>query len=225
MDLGFPDILYETSRELVIYKSPGMASELSSQGSNSLKSKLQQFFPEADIQLPHRLDRITRGLMLVAKDRESVAWHSSRIEQREWDKYYIAKIDELSSKSDSQLSSLSGVQKAYLKRDKMKAKVVRSGGKPSFIEILSWKPHMDGHNYILIKNITGRFHQIRAIMANLGCPLTADPLYHPHPDRGSFFLESCALGFVPFGCHGQEWVLESRAPGNLFNEELQLLKN
>ncbi|MFM8785350.1 MAG: pseudouridine synthase, partial [Phycisphaerales bacterium] len=45
-----------------------------------------------DAQLPHRLDRPTRGFVVVARDRAAVAEHNASIRAGAWTKRYLARV-------------------------------------------------------------------------------------------------------------------------------------
>jgi 23S rRNA-/tRNA-specific pseudouridylate synthase len=61
----------------------------------------------------------------------------------------------------------------------MRSEVVRSGGDPSFLEVLAVEaaPGRPGELHAAIRLETGRFHQIRVMLAALGAPLTSDRTY------------------------------------------------
>ena len=205
---GMP-VLHETAHELVVIKSAGMATELTSDPRGaSLISRVREALPaEVDARLPHRLDRVTRGLVVVALSDKAIAFHDAQIRAGNWEKIYLARV--MLPESDT-LDELIGVHKMHLRRDRGRAEVVRSGGKRALTEILAWAPvpaqatDRSDEAHVLIRLLTGRFHQIRATMAALGAPLVDDWLYgssagtRRRPADERFYLEHTALRFTPF---------------------------
>lgn len=156
---------------IVVVKPAGVSSEGAPDAAlASLAARMR--WPEA--KLPHRLDRITRGFLLIARDAEAVARHNDAIRNRRWLKVYLARL-----RPDGNPSSLVGPHKAFLRRVGRTAAVVRSGGDPSFLAILAIAPapRRPGEWHAAIRLDTGRFHQIRAMCAHLGAPLAGDRDY------------------------------------------------
>jgi len=203
--LGLP-VLHETPHELVVVKPAGMAVELTSDphGASLLAHLRRACSPPLDPRLPHRLDRIARGLVLVALTPAAIAFHGEQIRARRWDKTYLARVHVPSERS---LASLLGAHQAYLKRVRDHAQIVRSGGKPAFLEILAAHPapQRPGQAHVLVKLLTGRYHQVRAMLAGLGAPLVDDPLYGIDPPRRwrerDFYLEHVVLRYTDLERH------------------------
>jgi 23S rRNA-/tRNA-specific pseudouridylate synthase len=206
-----PKILRETRHEVVVIKPAGVASQLTSDPRGvSLISWLQRAYPPPiEPKLPHRLDRVTRGVMLVALTPEAIAFHNAQIRSKKWEKYYLARVHE---PRDTKIEALLGQHKAYLKRVRGRARVVRSGGKPSFLEILAAHPAPGrrGQTHLFVKLLTGRFHQVRVMLAALGVPLVGDWLYgqdrsqqqsrerQGHRSGTDFYLEHVLLKYVDY---------------------------
>lgn len=172
--------------EAVLFKPAGLSSERS--GGRELDSLLsrataQLGWPEA--RLPHRLDRPTRGIVVIARDAPAAARHGAEIKADKWTKWYFARIPAVGAGAIARASELVGPHRAYLRRDGERARVVRSGGDPSRLTVLAIAPATDDARdcHALVRLDTGRFHQIRVMLADLGFPLVGDQLYGGRADR------------------------------------------
>ncbi|MCK5586112.1 hypothetical protein KAJ02_08575, partial [Candidatus Bipolaricaulota bacterium] len=200
MKLNLP-ILMETAHEMAVIKPSGMATELSRDPKGTSLLSRVKAAASADCQpkLPHRLDRVSRGIVVVALTKEAIIHHNQQIQDRAWDKIYLARC---LAPIEGDTGDLIGQHKLHLRPQAGRARIVRSGGKQALTEILAIMPtlDMDGEIHVLIRLLTGRFHQIRATMAHLGVPLVDDWLYGTSPgrDKERFYLEHTALRFTPF---------------------------
>ncbi|MFC2083184.1 pseudouridine synthase [Candidatus Bipolaricaulota bacterium] len=194
-------VLLETAHEMAVIKPTGMATELSRDPRGlSLLSRVKAALPSGgQPKLPHRLDRVSCGIVVVALTKEAIAYHNQQIQDRDWDKIYLARC---LAPADCELEDLVGEHKLHLRPQSGRARVVRSGGKAALTEVLdvASSPEVDGEIHVLIRLLTGRFHQIRSTMAHLGTPLVDDWLYGTSPgrDRERFYLEHIALRFAPY---------------------------
>lgn len=191
------EILAESEQDLAVIKPAGMASELTRDPRN--ESLLARFrlaaAPGVAPKLVHRLDRVTRGIMIVALSREAAAFHGEQIREGRWKKYYLARIPTPAPGSQA-AERLIGKHKAYIAEEPDRARLVRSGGKPSFLEVLAVgaAPGRRGESHVLIQLLTGRLHQIRVMLAGLGLPLVGDALYGGGMSEGApMYLEHCVL--------------------------------
>jgi 23S rRNA pseudouridine1911/1915/1917 synthase len=192
-------VLKESQNELVVFKPPGLASELrDDHGAVSVTSLVARRLPGTAPKLPHRLDRVTRGLLLVCLTKEAIAFHNAQIKARRWEKYYLARV---AAPASSPPSAFIGEHRAFLTEENGRARLVRAGGKPSRLAILGAAPVPGRPDrwHLLVRLLTGRFHQIRVMCAALGLPLAGDPLYDPaHGDPAEFYLEHIILKYEDF---------------------------
>lgn len=199
--LGLP-IPLETAHELVVIKPAGMATELTSDPKGvSLLSRVRAAVPsDVTPKLPHRLDRVARGIVVVAISKDAIRFHNEQLRAGAWEKIYLVR---LSVSLSGAPEDLLGVHKVHLRTRGGRADVVRSGGKRAVTEVLATAtaPDRDDEAHALLRLHTGRYHQIRATMAHLGVPLVDDWLYGSVPRRegGRFYLEHIALRFTPYG--------------------------
>src|SRR5437868_3694978 len=70
-------LLAENPHDRLVWKPAGMTSE-----------QAADRFPGA--KLPHRLDRVTRGILMLCFGPEAIAFHNAQIQARRWEKYYLA---------------------------------------------------------------------------------------------------------------------------------------
>lgn len=188
--------LLVSGHEIVVAKPPGLASELPRDpNADSLISRLRAEGFD-DLRLVHRLDSPACGVMVVARTEEAAAHYSAEIAARRWQKFYIAEV----ALAPARAQKLTGPHKAFLSTEGRKAVVVRSGGKPSFLTIVhvSGAPDHAGRSHVLVQLHTGRFHQIRVMLSELGAPLVGDALYGG-PPGSALYLEHVLLAAHPFG--------------------------
>ena len=187
-----------SEHDIVVIKPAGMATELTTDPKwVSLISKIRQAATDhVRPRLVHRLDRVTRGIIVVSLTKDAAAFYGEQIREGMWDKYYLARIPSPEPNKNPLHTYLVGKHKAYLKEKDGHAVIVRSGGKASFMEILAIDraPNTPGQSHVLIKLLTGRLHQIRIMLAGLGLPLIGDDLYRGIP--GEMYLEHAALRYV-----------------------------
>ncbi len=146
-----------------------------------------------DAVLPHRIDAITEGLLVLALSKEAAGWHGKDIAARLWRKLYVAALPRIDDPE-----RLLGVQKSYLVRKGRRAERVRAGGKPAFMDVLAVErsTHDSDTMHALIDLKTGRYHQIRVMMEGLGCPLIGDRFYGGRD--GELLLKHVLVGLRPY---------------------------
>lgn len=192
------DIVLRTERDAVVLKPAGLSSEAPSRGGAGPETLLVQaraMLGWPDAQLPHRLDRPTRGFVVVARDRDAVAALNESMRAGTWTKRYLARIAPGGSSGARAAATLIGQHRSYLRREGAVARVVRSGGDPSSLTVdaVAAAPGRPGEWHALVTLGTGRFHQIRAMLSSLGWPLVGDRDYGGRP--GPMYLDHAWLRF------------------------------
>lgn len=120
----------------------------------------------------HRLDRPVRGLVLFAKKREVLKNLSEQFAERRVKKFYRA----LTTNAPKQLQ---GRMEHWHRKEKKKAVLYDYEIEYSEKAILDYTvtPLPDKNFLWEIELHTGKYHQIRAQLANAGCPIIGDELY------------------------------------------------
>lgn len=147
--------------------------------------------------LVNRIDRNTGGIVITAKNAESLRILNQKMKDRELHKYYLCIVHGvLEQKSDT----LSG----YLVKDESKNKVTVSKRKSEESKEILTKYNVidtDGNlSLVEVELLTGRTHQIRAHFASIGHPLLGDGKYGTNAQNKKYgykkqFLYSYKLVF------------------------------
>lgn len=126
----------------------------------------------------HRLDKLTSGLWLLAKNPAAAAELSSQFAERSVEKFYLALSDRKPRKKQG------SVEGALLKARGGSYRLARQGQPWSHTQFFSYSVG-SGRRLYLIKPLTGRTHQIRVVMKSLGAPIIGDSRYYGRNDGRS----------------------------------------
>jgi 23S rRNA pseudouridine1911/1915/1917 synthase len=171
-------IIKETPRWIAIDKPPGIQVERNPFGA-SVESLVYAHI-EREKRIPyvgivHRLDRVTTGVVLVAKKKSVLRQLNSQFREKDIRKIYLAAIDK-------PLPRKQGTLNHWLEKSlKEKKALLREGpggkARECIINFRIIGENNDGQQLVQLEPITGRYHQIRAQLAAIGCPVVGDELY------------------------------------------------
>lgn len=159
---------------LVLNKPAGLLSVpgRGADKADSLATRVQQQFPDARI--VHRLDRDTSGLLVLARGAEMHRRLSMAFAAREVGKYYVARVAGKPEPAAGEINLPIIVDWP----NRPKQHVNYATGKPSLTRY-SLLSHDAANNTSLLElePITGRTHQLRVHLSEIGHPILGDTLY------------------------------------------------
>lgn len=197
------DILYEDENLLILNKKVGLLCHPDGQEYvDTLIAGVKRYLYEKDEWSPekstfspalaNRIDRNTGGIVIAAKNGDSLRELGRLIKNRQVDKYYLAIVHGKPSRGEAILED-------WLIKDTKKnmVKVLRNECEGAKQIITKYRVLDTKNDYSLIEILllTGRTHQIRAHMAYIGCPLVGDGKYGVDRGRHRQMLYSHKLKF------------------------------
>ena len=177
-----PQLVQDFTGFSVWVKPSGMLSQGSKWGDHWTLSQWIQHhhFSERECFITHRLDRFTEGLMIVAHQSAINKQFHRLFEQRQIKKTYRAIVSGLMTPDESINIDTPIEQQSAVTRILVISQ--NSATRQSLVEI---NPE------------TGRKHQIRIHLAELGHPIVNDRQYGLAPFSGDMQLQACGLEFTP----------------------------
>ncbi|MDO5103859.1 MAG: RluA family pseudouridine synthase [Lautropia sp.] len=177
-------IVFEDEHLLVVEKSAGLAVHGGSGISAGLIERLRASRPEgAFLELAHRLDRDTSGLLIIAKRRAALVALHRMFAEGEVHKQYLALVKGHWGRREPRLLQFPLLR--YLTPEGERRVKVVAEGQPSATRVsrqglidTGGVPGMPPHCSLLrCELLTGRTHQIRVHLAHAGHPILGDEKY------------------------------------------------
>lgn len=163
-------IIYENDDLIALNKPSGLLSIPDREGKEiSLKALLQQKYPQ--IFTVHRLDKDTSGLIIFAKTEESHKHLSLQFEERRTEKIYMGLV--IGSPFEKKGTIRKPIAENMVTRGTM---IIHQRGKEAITDY-EVAEDFGIYSWIRFQIHTGRTHQIRVHMKDLGYPLVCDVLY------------------------------------------------
>jgi 23S rRNA pseudouridine1911/1915/1917 synthase len=182
-------ILYQDESVLVIDKPAGLPMHTTAKfWRNTLTAVLRERYPDEQMEMAHRIDRETSGVLLIARGRDVASFLTRAFARRAVDKTYLAlvkghppdqgRIDRPLKLLDTRSHVMMGVA---------------DDGLPAVTTYEVLRRFAD-HALCAAHPETGRQHQIRVHFQSIGHPIVGDKLYGASEE---LFMRSCDQGVTP----------------------------
>ncbi len=181
-----PEVIYEDDNLLIINKPAGQKTHPNSNETNTALNDCATYLGFSPF-IVHRLDMLTSGLLLVAKNPAVVPILNRELTSKLFHREYLAVIN-----VNEQIASRGTIDLAigHDPLDQRKRKIISNGLKSiTHYQILKY---LDNNTALVKLELeTGRTHQIRVHLAAIDCPIVGDPLYN-HDFKNEQFLHLTA---------------------------------
>lgn len=178
-------ILFEDENILVVDKPAGISVYSKSPEEENLIGELIKEKPYLkDVSVPprygvvHRLDKDTSGVLLIAKNNQSLEWLQNQFKENLASKKYIALLAGQVKENEGKIETLIGRSKKDFRKQKVyfKGEPEAKGKREAITEYKTLKRFRD-YTLIEVYPKTGRMHQIRVHCAFMHHPVIGDKKY------------------------------------------------
>ena len=214
----FP-VVHEDAALLVIDKPAGVAVHGGSGVCYGVIESLRAARPQAKfLELVHRLDRDTSGLLMIAKKRSALVELHRMLREGEVDKRYRAVVK---GSWPADVRQVSERLHKYVTASGERRVSVQAGGMAAVTKVKRLKAN-ERFSFLELGLLTGRTHQIRVHLSHAGHPIIGDEKYGDFALNGllakagvkRLFLHAGALTLAhPLG--GEGLALEARLPEDI----------
>lgn len=173
------EVIYEDNHLIAINKRSGDISQGDKTGDLPLSDYIKTYLKKKYNKLGnvylgtiHRIDRPTSGVLVFAKTSKALSRMNELFRENNIQKTYWAVVK-------NQTPNIEGSLKNYLSKNNKQNKSYvckKNDGKLAELEYKTIKK-LNNYYFLEIKPKTGRHHQIRVQLSNIGCPIKGDLKY------------------------------------------------
>jgi len=140
----------------------------------------------------HRLDRLTSGVILIARNDAAHRDLAEQFASRQVEKIYIALVHGRLKSDQGRITT--PITRDPVRRVRMTARLAHGRHAVTSYQVLK---RFEGFTLLEVKIGTGRTHQIRVHLASIGHPVVGDTLYGAPPSElGRYFLHAREISFT-----------------------------
>jgi len=220
LDLMTKSIILEDDDVIIIDKPSGVAVHGGTDNTHGVIEIFRQLKPELEfLELAHRIDRETSGLLLLAKNRITLLDLHESFKAGDINKRYQALVFGQwhggERKIENYLSrEKGGMQNMQVSDEDSEGKLAESMFSP--IKIFA------EHSLLNVRLLTGRMHQIRTQLADLDLPITGDSKYGHFASNREF---SRKTGLKRLFLHAYRVDFKLQHSGQVYNLEIELAED
>lgn len=172
-------ILFADNHLLAVNKPAGLLTQDSGTGLRNLEDWAREWV-RVDKNKPgavflnavHRIDKVVSGIVLFARTSKALSRLNEDVRKRNVKKVYHVLVEADPKKPADKLVH-------WLSHEDHKARICREGDSGAQRAVLSYRtlPRIGKFQCLEVDLETGRYHQIRAQLAAIGCPIVGDTKY------------------------------------------------
>ncbi|MEO9077332.1 MAG: RNA pseudouridine synthase [Gelidibacter sp.] len=181
--MSFLEVVHENNDYIVVNKKAGLISEKSPYENDTVEDQVLEHLLQNNrkpyIGVAHRLDRVTSGLLIFAKKKSILVELNNLFSSRKVQKTYLALVTKKPPKNKGTLINFIVKNNPEKRADIVSTKLKDAQDCRLSYQVID----QNEFGYLLeVKPTTGRFHQIRAQLSNIGLPIIGDKKYGSNQD-------------------------------------------
>lgn len=166
--IRFEDLILYEDEAIIVVNKPWSVSSLDDKNAINLQQMARRYTTEAH--LCHRLDKMTSGALVIAKDLEVYRHISLQFQNREVQKQYQTLVHGIHSYDGLKIDLA-----LHVSTNKKVVIDLREGKEA--ITYVYTESHFATYTRLRCEPLTGRMHQIRVHLSAIKCPIVGDALY------------------------------------------------